>query len=555
MKTVNLSREESAAPTSEHFPFSKPRQLQDAAVKLISDSWKSGCKYVFLEAPTGFGKSALAITLAREHPNAFILVSTKMLQDQYVNEKLYRAVDVRGRQNFRCIRSRKDTCDVGPCQAGAACRHQPERSAEELPADADVVARTSKGCIWFRRNSRMCSYWKQKCRAMNHRYPIFNYTYFLCESAYAGDFGKRSLIICDEAHNIEDELMKFIQHSVSDRDIEYLGSRIPEGDMAIPEWIGKLLEWRALMSDELENTNERLKNTGDGEEKTKTIKKCQELQEKIYKCQFIAGELQTDPKNWVIDNVLKGKIRKVTFKPIFVKRWANKFFGMADRFLLQSATIVDADALADSLGIPEDECIFIKAPSTFDPKRRPIYYKPIGSMSKSHIESNLPKLVEAIKALMAEYPGEKGVIHTHSYRIKEYVMANICSERLLANDDSSKRDRIIRQFIGSREPLVLVTPSAYEGVDFKHDICRWQVVCKMPYPDLADKQVRRRMELDRKWYQWRAVLRLVQTYGRGMRAEDDWCRTYILDESFSRLMQRNMDMFPEWFREAIVQAG
>jgi len=555
MKMVNLSQEEFPAFTSEHFPFNKSRPLQDAAVKLISDSWKGGCKYVFLEAPTGFGKSALAITLARDNPNAFILVSTKMLQDQYVKERLYRTLDVRGRQNFMCMASKGNNCDTGPCQTGAECKHQPQRSSDELPDNARVLAETPKGIMWIEPGAKVCRYWDQKCKAMKHNHPIFNYSYFLYETTYAGDFGPRNLMVCDEAHNMEDELMKFVQFSVSDRDLEYVGSKVPEGELNIQQWIETLALWDEVLHAELKNSKEKLKGMGESEKKRELIRKCQELAEKINKCSFIADELSQDPNNWVIDNVLKGKIRKVSFKPIFVKKWANKFFSLADLFLLQSATIIDADAMAESLGLRQEDCVFIRAPSGFSPDKRPIYYKPLGRMSKKHIEGNLPRLVEAIKLLMAEYPDQKGVIHTHSYKIKEYVMANIDSERLLANDDSNKRDRIIKEFIESTKPLVLVTPSAYEGVDFKHDICRWQVICKMPYPDMAEKQVKRRMELDPKWYQWRAVLRLVQTYGRGMRAEDDWCHTYILDESFGQLMRRNRDMFPEWFTEAVVQGG
>lgn len=551
MKMVNLSQDTIHARKSEFFPFGKSRPFQDAAIKLVSDSWKVGYKYVFLEAPTGFGKSALAITLAKEHPNAFILVSTKMLQDQYVKEKLYKTLDVRGRQNFRCMTSAWDNCDTGPCQTGAECKHQPQRSSDELPENARVLAETPKGLLWVEPGVKVCRYWDQKCKAMRHNHPVFNCSYFLYETTYAGDFGPRNLLICDEAHNMEDELMKFVQFSVSDRDLEYVGSKVPEGELSIQQWIETLALWDEVLYAELKNSKEKLKGMGESGKKTELIKKVQELGENVNKCTFVADELSADPQNWIIENVLTGKVRKVSFKPIFVRRWSGKFFSMADRFLLQSATIIDADAMAESLGLRQDECIFIRAPSSFSPEKRPIYYKPLGKMSKEHIEGNLPRLVEAIKLLMAEYPDQKGVIHTHSYKIKDRIMASINSDRLIANDDSRKRDRIISEFIESKEPLILVTPSAYEGVDFKYDICRWQVICKMPYPDLADKQVRKRMELDPQWYQWKTVLRLVQTYGRGMRAEDDWCHTYILDESFSQLVHRNRHMFPEWFLEAL----
>ena len=128
---------------------------------------------------------------------------------------------------------------------------------------------------------------------------------------------------------------------------------------------------------------------------------------------------------------------------------------------------------------------------------------------------------------------------------------SIRNPRIVFNQDSSSRDEVFNRFKESREPLVLITPSAYEGVDFKGDACRWQVLCKVPYPDLGDPQVRKRMEQDREWYIWLTALRIVQTYGRGMRTPDDFCKTYILDSDFRGFYLQNRKLFPEWFQEAV----
>ncbi len=39
-----------------------------------------------VEAPTGAGKSAIAVTLAREASSAYILTAQKILQDQYLRD-------------------------------------------------------------------------------------------------------------------------------------------------------------------------------------------------------------------------------------------------------------------------------------------------------------------------------------------------------------------------------------------------------------------------------------------------------------------------------------
>jgi Rad3-related DNA helicase len=47
------------------------------------------------------------------------------------------------------------------------------------------------------------------------------------------------------------------------------------------------------------------------------------------------------------------------------------------------------------------------------------------------------------------------------------------------------------------------------------------------------------------------ALRLVQAYGRSIRSKEDWAKTYILDSAFTPFVNRNGNLFPNWFRQAI----
>ncbi|MCX6814742.1 MAG: DEAD/DEAH box helicase family protein [Candidatus Aenigmarchaeota archaeon] len=554
MKTLILSASGKQGIARE-FPYEEMRPLQRAALEEISRAWDSGVKYVFLEAPTGFGKSAIAITLARQNPAAFILVSTKNLQDQYVREGAFEAIDVRGRGNFSCLVSRDKTCDAGPCRLGMMeCRYKPQRSLpEKIPERGMKLASSQKGDFWKYQGSRVCPYWEQKCWGLNHDYPVMSYSYFLYESTHPKDFGKRNLMVCDEAHNMEEELMRFIEFTISDNDLKLVNSRIPRVVDSIGDWVDHINKWKRSLAEEFESTKEKF---DEAEKKTEEMmEKMQNLADRIEKCSFISGELSVDPDNWIIERGEKGLMSKVTFRPIFVSEWASKFFSMAERFLLQSATIIDAESMASGLGLDESECAFLRAGSDFLPEKRPIYYRPVGRMSHGEIGSTLPRMADAIRELLEKYPDKKGVVHTHTYNIQEYIAKHVQTRRFLMNrqEDSRNRGRIIADFIRSPDPVVLLTPSAYEGMDFKDDICRWQVICKMPYPNLGNKQVEKRMSLDRNWYQWKTVLRLVQTYGRGIRSREDWCDTYIFDSSFSVLLKTGKDLFPKWFTEAIVR--
>jgi Rad3-related DNA helicase len=46
-----------------HFPFPTVREKQKKVLEMIDSAIKSGYMQIFLEAPTGFGKTPVAITL------------------------------------------------------------------------------------------------------------------------------------------------------------------------------------------------------------------------------------------------------------------------------------------------------------------------------------------------------------------------------------------------------------------------------------------------------------------------------------------------------------
>src|SRR5215212_6048419 len=88
-----------------YFPFQNIRKAQSKVCDEIEDCIKSNIKYIFLEAPTGFGKSPIAITLARYLGSSHICTATKDLQNQYSTDFPFmrggegkRSVSWRGRE-------------------------------------------------------------------------------------------------------------------------------------------------------------------------------------------------------------------------------------------------------------------------------------------------------------------------------------------------------------------------------------------------------------------------------------------------------------------------
>ena len=169
------------------------------------------------------------------------------------------------------------------------------------------------------------------------------------------------------------------------------------------------------------------------------------------------------------------------------------------------------------------------------------------------MDASLESLARAVDEIMDGYAAERGVVHTTSYFQAKYVMEHVSEHnraRLVTTEGSTNRGELLRAH-GEREASVLISPSLYQGVDLKDDLARFQVIVKVPYPDLSDRRTQVKMEGDRNWYNWQTALRLVQTYGRGVRSETDSCVTFVLDSNFLQFVNEHRGLFPSYFLEAV----
>lgn len=116
------------------------------------------------------------------------------------------------------------------------------------------------------------------------------------------------------------------------------------------------------------------------------------------------------------------------------------------------------------------------------------------------------------------------------------------------------KERAVTQYL-STPGAILVAPSLDRGIDLPGEACRVQVVCKVPYLNLKDKQVaaRRYTKGGSLWYNIQAIRTIIQACGRGVRSESDWCVTYVLDRQFvDNLWSSSRRLFPEWFKKGLV---
>ena len=125
------NREKSSLTSAElvrNFPFVHRRGSQTQVLKEISEAFNSGYKHILLEAPTGFGKSPVAVAVATTLGSSYICTATKDLQTQYSKDfPFLRAA--KGANNFRClvkedfIKNRMYRCGACASDNVNECRH------------------------------------------------------------------------------------------------------------------------------------------------------------------------------------------------------------------------------------------------------------------------------------------------------------------------------------------------------------------------------------------------------------------------------------------------
>ena len=86
----------------ENFPFKEVRSKQLEGMKQIAEAINEGYKIIILEAPTGFGKSPVAIALAKTLGSSYVCSATKDLQSQYTKDFPFLR-SVKGMNNYDCL--------------------------------------------------------------------------------------------------------------------------------------------------------------------------------------------------------------------------------------------------------------------------------------------------------------------------------------------------------------------------------------------------------------------------------------------------------------------
>jgi len=499
------------------------REYQVEAIKFITEATK---KIVVCCLPTGAGKSLIGAVSAEVNGGGIYMVHSKPLQVQLQGDFPELPI-LWGRGNYKCLQSQ------GRASCGE-CTHTQLSPCEN--------------------KAGKCEYVVAKRIARNAPTKILNYEYWITETNYVGQFAGESMVVIDEADSLEGTMARFINLEFSEGMLRMLGITTPKYKTTTSEHsIDNWKDW----ADTAGMKVERLIGT-----MTTQLSCANPDPEIIARKERLTGIkrkldmfVESVDSTWLYDEKEYEGRTTISFKPTWISPYvANKYvWSKADKFVLMSATFPPMPVLAKTLGVKLGDIVYKEFKSTFDPDNRPIILNPVANITYKSEPREMEAAIGEIKKLLEKHKGEKGLIHTVSYKLTKAVM-DIGDPRLVTHNGSNKIDAI-EEFRESKEPLVMVSPSSERGISLDGDMCRWCVWLKAPFLSLGDKLVSARIyksTLGNLWYKSNAIMTVVQGCGRLVRSKEDYGVVYILDAQIVKLLTENPSMAPYWWREAIV---
>lgn len=521
------------------------RSWQVDAVREIVDGFRRGAKVMVLDAPTGAGKTLIGEAVRRCGQNAgpaTYLASTISLQHQFV-EDFPTARRIMGAGNY------------------------PTEHGPPWVSCADCQGRDACGfCDEF----DGCPYRIAKVQAMNSPVAVANTSYWLHETNHVprGGLRGRPGLIIDECDTMENALMGFVELYVAEKWVE----RARVGEL-------KKGARRDTVQDWFERLADGLAAWAKANRKTKDVKRTREVKDAVrmagkakwFAREWALGGEEGEGSLWVRDYP-KDRWSPVVYRAVKVDRLggSNAWKWVGDGglsedpnawVLAMSATVISADEWIESNGFAEMGVKWGKVvvPSPFPVENRPVIVVPVADMKMSRWEQDFPALLAAARSILTRHPDDKVLVHTTSWKLNDAMvrgLRGVMDGRPLLTHTreggAKDREKVLVKH-RQTERSVLVSPSMDRGVDLPGDDCRVQIVCKVPYPYLGNRQIQERTRLPggQVWFTTQTARTIVQMTGRGVRSETDHATTYVLDRQFTRWYGDAKRLLPRWWTDAV----
>ncbi|PSQ48663.1 helicase [Halobacteriales archaeon SW_7_65_23] len=521
----------------DEFPAPEYRGNQEETLRKIREAFDADNDVVLVRAPTGSGKSLLARAVAgcsatpceagpTDPIGAYYTTPQVSQLDDVAGDPLLSDLNViRGKNNYDCILpGETDTpVDQAPC-------------VREREFDCQVKHR--------------CPYFSDRAIAANREIAAMTLAYFM-QTAGSDVFGMRDVVVIDEAHGLGDWAEMYATIDLGPRTVPPWNDVKPDAIEDLEDAADYAEYLTTICTRGLESLR------GNAELTPEEVAKRDQLTELRSDLRWFLEEYRDpdSPTTWVVDQP-DGEGSPVTIKPLNPERYlTHTVWDRGRTFALLSATILNKEAFCAGVGLDPDRVALVEVPHTFPVEDRPLYDVTQGKMTYEHREETLPAIARTLVRLMQHHPDEKGLVHCHSYAIQEQLadlLADFGVASRIRRHDREDRDAQLETWKRGDGAEVFLSVKMEEALDLEGECCRWQLLCKAPYPNTRDSRVAARLE-DGQWgWYYRAALRtVIQACGRVVRAPDDYGATYLADTSLLELFDRARSDMPDWFADQV----
>ena len=562
--------------TLKNFPKDKkPRDEQIDVLKQLDEAINSDYKKIIISAPTGIGKSYIAKAIADSFDYSFVVTATKQLQNQYMND-FPDMHSIKGKSNFACFKQMslnrvtsekralqmKLTCDKGQCDATVGGRKTTCKHKGVLYDDYDDDNTSLDSFTNENYDVQPCLYYNQKLNGLKHPKTILNYAiYFQLKKFQPQTDGvQREMVVFDEAHTIENEIVNFLSIDIRKSYLNSVGINSKRYNFTDVDDIIRLLG-------DLENAysqdkkvlarkvfDKQFSNQKDNEELNIVTNRLKTI--KNYKNNL------SDKNNFIIqdpETSRTGEFEKVSLQPVNVDRYVNDYLN-SEYQIFMSGTIDDKN-FAKSIALDKDKYKFIDIKkSPFSEESREIDFMNVCRLNYKSSEKDKTAIIQKIEKIMKTYQDERGLILTsskqHCFDILYGLSPDQRSRIQIAHSSGNMNDMSIQDILDRHKESwngVLLSSSFWQGVDLKDDMSRFQIVAKCPYPFLGDKRIKKKQSNDPAWYRYQTILKLLQGFGRSIRSNTDYAKTFVLDSAVSGLLLDNKHMVPSAYHDVIYK--
>lgn len=502
----------------------QPRPQQIEVLDFLDEAFKRS-NIIIVESPVGSGKSGVAMAVSRHFGGGIVVTPRIALQRQYCDE-FERTAPLMGRANFSCLQNSETAYKTIPIiKAG---QHPPkpilEHSCAAAPCLSKPIAKQKKikaAC----EELGGCPHQHSIDKAQETETVVANFHSLMYCVSLNERITRRKVIVFDECHNLANQLRDFlkvkfkIRRQVFDSEVKHLKTT--------EQWCQFLMlpEQRALLrdQDQVDSWKARL--------------------EKLLKC---GNTVQNSWKEPETDFLF------VEFVPTNIGSAAQSMlFSLAEKIVFMSGTIYGKDTFLKPLGFESDEIPYLKVASDFPAENRKVFLPKVDArdLSFKGWKANFGWMIEEIKAILAKYPNQKGLIHVNSYRVSKEVALALADTRIVCHNSETFADDL-KQFYATDEPKVFLSPTISEGYSFDDDEARFQIILTPKFDPASDAYVKYLLDNNR-WdlYNYEALKVLGQQFGRPVRSKTDYADTYLIGSGFNSLLKKSWKQIPQWQRE------